>query len=324
MTITTIEVKNVNYALHEGFWKLKVAGTKSDSRNGPVARLPGPMVTVYTHPEQRVLFNPDRDANPVFHLMEALWMFAGRNDVKAILPFNKRMEQYAESDGIIWGAYGFRWRFGFHGYDQIVAVRNILRQDPTSRRAVIQMWNPTLDLGINKRDVPCNTTIYFSVRHGRLDMTVCCRSNDILWGAYGANAVHMSMLQELLARDLGLDIGKYTQFSNDFHAYLDVPMAVKFLDLPPEVIDEYMHDAWILPMLGRGETLEQFLFDAQMLFAPSTKMFKANFFKKLAFPLHEAYLARKAGRDWSMPDDLMHNDWVMGFNQWASRRENKA
>ena len=33
----------------------------------------------------------------------------------------------------------------------------------------------------------------------KLCMTVCNRSNDMLWGAYGANVVHMSMLQEFVA-----------------------------------------------------------------------------------------------------------------------------
>jgi hypothetical protein len=40
-----------------------------------------PVVTCYSAPTQRVLFSPMRDANPFFHLMEALWMLAGRDDV---------------------------------------------------------------------------------------------------------------------------------------------------------------------------------------------------------------------------------------------------
>ena len=50
-------------------------------------------------------------------------------------------------------------------------------------------------------------------------MTVCNRSNDMLWGAYGANAVHMSMLQEYLASRLEIAVGEYTQISDSFHVY---------------------------------------------------------------------------------------------------------
>ena len=50
-------------------------------------------------------------------------------------------------------------------------------------------------------------------------MTVCCRSNDVIWGAYGANAVHFSALQEYLAARIGVGVGYYYQVSNNFHAY---------------------------------------------------------------------------------------------------------
>ena len=81
------------------------------------------------------------------------------------------------------------------------------------------------------KDKPCNTHIYFQVRRERsfqggknthddyLDMTVCCRSNDIIMGAYGANAVHLSILQEYIAASVGVYVGRYYQFSNNYHMY---------------------------------------------------------------------------------------------------------
>jgi hypothetical protein len=50
-------------------------------------------------------------------------------------------------------------------------------------------------------------------------MTVLNRSNDIVWGCYGANAVHMSVLQEFVALAIGVPVGSYTQVSNDWHIY---------------------------------------------------------------------------------------------------------
>ena len=52
-----------------------------------------------------------------------------------------------------------------------------------------------------------------------LDMTVCNRSNDLVWGMLGANVVHFSFLQEYLACRLGVEVGRYTQFSNNLHVY---------------------------------------------------------------------------------------------------------
>jgi hypothetical protein len=113
-----------------------------------------------------------------------------------------------------------------------------------TRQAVIAMWDPTPedlivgganDLCGDWKDRPCNTHIYLRVRPperhlGRdndeivegpwLDLTVCCRSNDILWGAYGANAVHFSFLHEYLAGRIGVEMGRMYQVSNNWHGYL--------------------------------------------------------------------------------------------------------
>ena len=85
------------------------------------------------------------------------------------------------------------------------------------------MWDAVSDLDRDGKDVPCNTSIYFKIdADKRLQMTVCNRSNDIIWGAYGANAVHMSMLQEYMAGALRVGVGKYYQVSDNYHAYTDV------------------------------------------------------------------------------------------------------
>jgi hypothetical protein len=42
----------------------------------------------------------------------------------------------------------------------------------------------------------------------------------MLWGAYGANVVHMSVLQEYVATMIGVEMGEYRQVSDSFHIYL--------------------------------------------------------------------------------------------------------
>jgi hypothetical protein len=83
------------------------------------------------------------------------------------------------------------------------------------------MWSAKDLVHQKTKDVPCNTSIYFAVNgEGALDMTVCNRSNDLVWGALGANAVHMSVLQEYIAARLDRDVGQYYQFTNNLHGYL--------------------------------------------------------------------------------------------------------
>lgn len=200
-----IAVDNVNQAMSECLHWLSVTGVEEDSRNGPVVVSPEPVTITYRCPWERVLFSPLRDANPFFHLFEALWMLAGRNDMAWPCMFNKKFIQYSDDGKTQWGAYGARWRNWF-GYDQLPVLVEELKNVNT-RRAVLAMWdannNHTVDGGYSYedadlqvarrggKDVPCNTHIYLD-RRGLghpLNMTVCNRSNDLFWGALGANEI---------------------------------------------------------------------------------------------------------------------------------------
>jgi hypothetical protein len=325
---TTIRATNINEAFYEGIWKLRVEGVDEQSERGPVRVMPGPVMTTFLHPDQRVLFNPKRDANPVFHLMEAIWMLAGRDDVEFLLPFNSRYSSYAEPDGTVHGAYGKRWSAHF-GIDQIVEIIQLLKKKPTSRQAVLQMWDVGAgDLTGNWKDRPCNTHIYFDCRYGRLNMTVCCRSNDLLWGAYGANVVHFSILQEVIAHGVGIPIGLYHQFSNNFHVYLDLPMALEFMQKAylAESHDYYydVHHAQVFPLLQPGESAEKFLDECANFCSNITPKFENQFLTRVALPLRAAYINRQAGDPlWRnfLHEVPMENDWKIAFNEWVARRD---
>lgn len=196
-------------------------GVREETRNGPALVIPEPVMTIYERPMERVLLDLTRDVNPFFHLMKSLWMLSGRRDVASLDPFIGTLKKYSDDGETYHGAYGYRWRH-FFGHDQLSEIIQILRDDPTTRRAVLTMWDPDADLGGSSKDHPCNTQIYFRVTGGVLDMTICCRSNDAIWGAYGANAVHMSVLQEFMAAASGLVVGRMYQLSNNLHAYVDV------------------------------------------------------------------------------------------------------
>jgi len=184
---------------------------------------------VFENPRERVLFWARRDANPFFHFFESLWMLAGRNDVAFLQQFVGRMKLFSDDGKRFHGAYGYRWRQHFDpsdvrlsGMDQLVILGERLAMDPTDRRSVLTMWDPTVDLGADGKDFPCNTHAYFSRNvRGELDMSILNRSNDVIWGLYGANAFHFSVLQEYMAARIGCHVGTYFHFSNNYHAYLN-------------------------------------------------------------------------------------------------------
>lgn len=327
--IHSITAHNINHAFMDAWHYLRSAGVEESSRNGPVMVAPGPVVTTYLNPVQRVLFNPRRDANAVFHLIEALWMLAGDSDTAWLRQFNSNIPLYAEPDGHIHGAYGLRWRYWFldqgnEPFDQIKTVIALLRRDPATRQAVVQMWDPGADLEGDWRDRPCNTAIYFDCRGGRLNMTVTCRSNDILWGCYGANVVHMSMLQELVAHAVNRPVGVYRQFSNNWHAYLGNPQVQNFLDTPPMETHDYYAERNVrpYPLLQGSEQYEHLLEDCDYFLEGRTSM-RTHFMRDVAVPLRDAYLARAGGEkvNWiSLPE---YCDWTVAFAEWCDRRDGK-
>ena len=313
-----IETNNVNNALIAGINTLVNAGDREESRNGGVIVAPWPVMTVLHNPTNRVLFNPARDANPFFHLFESLWMIAGRNDVDFVAQFVPRMESYSDDGETLSGAYGYRWRKHW-GIDQIMEVAMQLVTDPASRRCVLSMWD-VRDLYVDSLDKPCNTHIYFRIVKGRLDMTVCNRSNDIIWGLYGANTVHLSVLQEFIAALVGVEVGVYRHLSNNFHMY---PANVNYRAILAEGVSDMYNpnlDNAAEPMsLTSGLThpivftndCEAFCND------PVASHPVGEFVRTVAQPMYKAWESRN-------PEFIKgNNDWFIAGREWLERREVK-
>lgn len=291
---------------------------REDSRNGPV-RVARNVHLEIVNPEERVLFDPVRNANPFFHVMEFVWMMSGSNNVRWIERFNKRMREYADpGTDTHHGAYGHRWRCWFDR-DQLIAVRDLLARSPDTRRAVLAMWDARADLE-HHNDLPCNTHIYLAIEDGRLNFTVCNRSNDLIWGMLGANAVHMSLLQELLACSLSLEVGSYRVYTNNLHVYESLPNFEQIYYGTTEVYDNYRHVEWKQPVLERGESFTGFLHDCEAFLRDDD--FSSQWLSEVAAPLHDAYMDRLNGGDGrSYVSKVLSDDWRMAAIQWIERKE---
>ena len=229
-----IEARNVSDGFFLTIQSILQIDKKVKTRNGWAIEFPTPFCVTFSHPTERVLFYPERDANPFFHLMESLWMLAGRNDVEWISKYNKKISDYSDNGKIFHGAYGHRWRNHFKGgpkefKDLLDHIFIRLHKFNNDRRCVLTMWDPNIDLVMHNdgKDYPCNTQVFFSKRKDILNMTVINRSNDIIWGLFCANAVHMSMLHEYVASRASCEVGTYTHFSNNAHAYVETLDKVK-------------------------------------------------------------------------------------------------
>src|SRR6516162_9378955 len=128
-----IEATNVRDALIKSMNYLIQQGHTEVTRIGPAIVAQEPVTIHYQYPKQHVLLNPVRDANPFFHLMEAMWMLAGRQDGAFLDHYVKGFSEKYGSYGIIMDAYGFRWKYGFR-FDQLKELINQLRKNPSTRQ----------------------------------------------------------------------------------------------------------------------------------------------------------------------------------------------
>lgn len=324
-----IHVRNVHQALPEACFTLNCHGVQRESRNGRVIVLPMPLTTLYERPRERVLFHPERDANPFFHFFESLWMLAGRNDVAYVEQYAKNMRSFSDDGETLNGAYGHRWR-KFFVKDQLKVISRALKKNPADRRQVLTMWSSCADLGSDSKDVPCNTQAYFQRGPaGELNLMVCNRSNDLIWGAYGANAVHFSVLLEYMARLIGCEVGGYWQVSMNTHVYeqhhdLMTKMSDKAPMPPTHPRCPYSRDE-VEPLPLMSIQAGRWGRELDLWFKRGVEgHYDDPTFAQVATPMQIAWLSHRR-RDYStarvVVAEIAASDWRRACSEWLQRRE---
>lgn len=157
-------------------------------------------------------------------LGELLWYLAGSNELNFISYYIKKYRDES-SDGItIRGSYGER----LFKSNQIYRVIGLLRSKNTSRRAVLQLFHQK-DLR-NDFEVPCTISLQLLLRNGKLDMIASMRSNDAFIGM-PHDIFAFTMIQEIIARELDVDVGRYVHFVGSLHLYSDsIPQARAYIN----------------------------------------------------------------------------------------------
>jgi thymidylate synthase len=178
-----------------------------------------------TRPRSRVSLSESR-GKPFSALAELFWYLSGSGDLEFIEPYIPEYRKEAR-DGIIPGAYGpriFRMRSGIN---QLDSVANLLKWNPTSKRAVVQIFNAediALDYPASEcenfyyPETPCTVSLQFHLRDGRLHLAANMRSNDAFKGL-PHDVFCFTMIQEMMARRLNADLGEYLHYAGSMHIY---------------------------------------------------------------------------------------------------------
>lgn len=153
----------------------------------------------------------NRRINARLAAVEALQLVSGTFDAVLIQRAAPTYTRVLESpDSLERGAYGPRLRY------QLEQVYVELRDRPTSRRAVLSIWNEE-DL-YHAGDRPCTLSLQFLLRERGLELHVTMRSQDA-WLGVPYDVFMFSQLQLSLAHQLGVGVGRYVHHVGSLHVY---------------------------------------------------------------------------------------------------------
>ncbi len=179
---------------------------------------------------------------------ELLWFLKGDTNVKYLQDNGVRIwNEWADEKGDLGPVYGKQWRSweGADGtvVDQISQAMDLIRNNPNSRRILVNAWN----VGeLSKMALsPCHCLFQFYVADGKLSCQLYQRSADVFLGV-PFNIASYALLTMMMAQVAGLGYGDFVHTFGDTHLYLNhldqarlqltrEPRTLPLMEINPEV-----------------------------------------------------------------------------------------
>lgn len=149
-------------------------------------------------------------------LGELAWYLSGSNELKFITSYIPLYVESSDDGKTVYGGYGPRIA-GPGNKNQLKSIIKILSDKSSSRQAVIQLFDAK-DILKPHKDIPCTCTLQFLIRNKKLHMFTSMRSNDVYLGL-PHDVFAFTMIQEILARSLGCQLGEYKHYVSSLHLY---------------------------------------------------------------------------------------------------------
>lgn len=185
-----------------------------------------------SNPRARIPFVPERKMSIHYLIAELVWYLSGNDSSAWISKYSSFWKKISDDGKTANSAYGARifkphsYHFipgMIHNWVQWDYVKEELKKDPDSRRAVIHIRLPQ-DSQRAVLDVPCTLSLQFFLRDDKVHMVTSMRSSDLIFGlTYDVPA--FTIFQELLALQLTKELdrpvglGSYTHLSASLHVY---------------------------------------------------------------------------------------------------------
>ena len=199
-------------------------------------------------------------------IYELLWFISGDTRVQYLNDHGvsiwnewataEQCARFGRAPGDLGPVYGHQWRnfgatekpdgsFAADGFDQLTAVLQEIRRNPSSRRLIVTGWNPVEAERVALP--PCHTLFQFYVQDGELSCQLYQRSADIFLGV-PFNIASYALLTLMVAQVSGLKPGDFVHTLGDAHLYKNhVEQAREQLSrsprpLPRMHLDPSVHD----------------------------------------------------------------------------------
>lgn len=152
---------------------------------------------------------------------ELLWFLMGDTNIQYLKDHKiKIWDAWADENGDLGPVYGKQWREweapNGEKIDQIQYVLDTLKNNPDSRRIIVNAWNvgELNDMALT----PCHCLFQFYVADGKLSCQLYQRSADLFLGV-PFNIASYALLTLMIAKEVGLEPGEFVHTFGDAHIY---------------------------------------------------------------------------------------------------------
>jgi thymidylate synthase len=160
-------------------------------------------------------------------------------------------DDFARDYGDLGPVYGKQWR-DFNGVDQLYNVINQIKNNPNSRRLIVNSWNP------NELDQmalpPCHTMYQFYVNDDKISLQLYQRSADVFLGV-PFNIASYALLLKMVAKITGYEAHEFVHTIGDAHIYKNHVKQVK------EQLSRKPYDLPEVIIHGQQDHIEDFSYD---------------------------------------------------------------
>jgi thymidylate synthase len=175
-------------------------------------------------PLNRLINSGKRPVDIGYAIANTVWTLTGSDSAETISFYNPNGRSFSDDGSRLFAAPGARIFRSTEG-DQLTQVVQRLKEDPSTRRAVIQIFTPS-DLFADTRDCSCAVSLQFLLRDGELSCLAHMRSQSALM-VMPYDLFLFTMIHEVVALRAGVKAGPYHHFCGSLHYYLDEEETVR-------------------------------------------------------------------------------------------------